>query len=546
MILDAKKILTIILRKTGLGMLYLLCCGPLIAQPSLPRLTVVRGRPQLIVDSKPFLILGGELGNSTATSLENMAPVWPRLKAMNLNTVLMPVYWELVEPVEGQFDFSLYRDLILEARKSGPKLVFLWFGVWKNSMSSHVPAWIKLNTARFPRAKSDQGISQEILSAFSEPVLQADIKAFEALMAFVKEVDIQDHTVIMVQVENEVGMLPSARDHQALAQAAFIKPVPSVLMNYLVAHQKELPAELAASWQTNGQKLKGTWIEVFGVSPQTEEYFMAFQYSSFLNRLAAAGKRIYPLPMYANAALNRPGRLPGEYPSAGPLPHLLDIWKGAGHDLDFLSPDFYNPDFKQWCDAYTRQGDPLFIPEHAFDATAPVKALYSIGHYDGLGFSPFSIESKNENSESLAKAYGVINHIQDLLGTHQKEGILLSKSNPEVSFTMGEYDFTCKHDYTLSWTPGSRLDVWPSAGAIVIQTGPKEFYVAGTGVVITFKKHHDPMINVGLLKVDEGTFENHIWKTSRHLNGDQTHQGRHINIPTTQYATQKVVLYDYE
>jgi hypothetical protein len=521
-----------------------------IAQNSLPALRKQGDVTQFIVDGKPFIMLGGELGNSSASTIQNMQAIWPKLKAMHLNTILVPVYWELLEPQEGKFDFSLIRDLISEARKHDIKIVFLWFGSWKNSMSSHAPAWVKLNQDKYPRVKDNTGRSQEILSSFSENNLQADLRAFEKLMGFIKEFDGTRHTVIMVQVENEIGMLPSARDYQELATAAFQKPVPAELIQYLQQNKEKLVPEFLQIWKNQGYKTSGNWEAVFGKGLHTDEIFMAWYYSKFANKITAAGKKIYPLPMFVNAALNRPGREPGNYPSAGPLPHLMDVWKAAGPAIDFLAPDFYNPDFKHWNDLYTRQGDPLFVPEHRFDPTVAAKAIYTIGHYNALGFSPFSIESTEKPSEEgLGKMYQLIESLTPLITSNQGkgkiEGVLLDKTNVETIVRMGKYEFTFKHEFTLGWSPGASAAEWPMAGAMLIQTGEDEFYLAGTGVVVTFKPVSDPALNIGILKVDEGAFEQNQWKVLRHLNGDQTHQGRHVRIPYGQYGVQRLELYGY-
>ena len=195
-------------------------------QQQIPHLKKQGRTTQLIVDGRPWLILGGELGNSSFTSLEYMEPVWPKLEAMNLNTVLAPVYWELIEPAEGRFNFELYDKLIQEARNHDLRLVLLWFGSWKNSMSSYAPAWVRKDQQRFPRIKDDQGKSHEILTPFSNNNLQADLKALQALMNHIKEIDGKNHTIIMIQVENEIGMLPTARDYHPLANKEFQENVP--------------------------------------------------------------------------------------------------------------------------------------------------------------------------------------------------------------------------------------------------------------------------------------------------------------------------------
>ncbi len=357
---------------------------------SIPHLNKKGNTTQLIVKGNPFIVRGGELGNSTFTSVEYMAPFWSDLKAMNLNTVLAPVFWELIEPTEGQFDFEILDSQIAEARKHDLKLVLLWFGSWKNSMSSHAPGWVKTNQERYPRVKDSKGISHEILTPFSDENLQADLRAFKALMEHLKDIDIQEQTVIMIQAENEIGMLPSARDYHPLANAEFSETVPPGFIRYLSENKESLVPEFYSIWEENGFKTSGTWEEVFGAGTHCDEIFMAWFFARFTDEVVKAGKKIYPLPMFVNAALNAPGKKPGEYPSAGPLPHLMDVWKAGAESIDFLSPDFYNPDFNHWNDLYTRQNNPLFIPEHRFDNTVAAKAAFAIGHYEAIGiFSLF-------------------------------------------------------------------------------------------------------------------------------------------------------------
>lgn len=519
---------------------------------SIPHLKKQGTATQLIVDGKPFLILGGELGNSSFTSLKYMEPIWPKLEAMNLNTILAPVYWELIEPIEGKFNFELYDKLTWKARDNNLKLVLLWFASWKNSMSSHVPSWVKKDQGRFPRIKDDKGKSHEILTPFSEDNLKADSKAFCELMKHIKEIDKNEHTIIMMQPENEIGMLPTARDYSSLANEKFNENVPEELIQYLRNNKGHLVPEFEEVWAKNGYKESGTWEEIFGEGPHTDEIFMAWYYAKYTEAITKAGKDIYPLPMYVNAALNRPGRLPGVgYPSAGPLPHLMDVWQAGASSINFLSPDFYFPNIKHWSDLYTRQGNPLFIPEHRFDETVAAKSLFVFGHYEAIGFSPFSIESKdNPEDEPLGKVYNLIDQLIPVITFHQGqnkiEGVLFDKENQERVFRLGDYEFTVKHSYTLGYEANSKNDTWETAGALIVQTGENEFYLAGFGVVITFKNLENPDRIVGILKDEEGKFFNNEWKVIRYLNGDQTHQGRHIRIFLNDYSIQRFELYNYE
>jgi beta-galactosidase GanA len=538
--------------KNIIFLIGILLCSILYAQTDHPCLQKKGTTTQLIVDGKPFLILGGELGNSSFTSLEYMAPIWPKLVAMNLNTVLAPVYWELIEPDEGKFDFELYDQLIQEARKHNLKLVLLWFGSWKNSMSSHAPSWVKKDEERFPRVKDDKGRSHEILTPFSENNLQADLKAFKSLMRHVREIDENEQTIIMIQPENEIGMLPTARDYHPLANEKFQANIPKELMDYLISNKNNLVPEFLEVWAKNGFKESGTWQEIFGKGLHTDEIFMAWHYAKFSNTIVAAGKEIYPLPMFVNAALIRPGRLPGSgYPSAGPLPHIMDVWHAGGPAIDFLSPDFYFPNIEHWSDLYTRQGNPLFIPEHRFDNTVAAKASFVLGHYEAIGFSPFSIESSDHpEDEPLGKLYSLIDQLTPVItanhGQDKIEGVLFDKENQESIFRLGDYEFTAKHSYTLGYEANSKNEIWEPAGALIVQTNDKEFYLAGSGVVLTFKNLKNPELIVGILKADEGRFEEDKWNVIRHLNGDQTHQGRHVRIFLDDFSIQRFELYNYK
>lgn len=504
---------------------------------------------ELIIGGKPFLIRGGELANSSASNLEYMQSIWPTLDQMNLNTILAPVYWELIEPVEGKFDFKLVDGIINQAREHQVKLVFLWFGSWKNSMSCYAPSWVKSDTARFPRALDKTGRKVEILSPFSEENLKADKKAFCELLMHIKKIDATQQTVIMVQVENETAMLPNARDYSVQANQAYAGKVPEQLLNYLTKNEKTLQAELLKIWAENGKKQGGTWSEVFGNTIYGEEIFQAWFYACFTEELTKAGKQIYNLPMYVNAALNRPGKLPGEYPSAGPLPHLTDVWKAGSPSLDMLSPDIYFPDFTYWASRFYTSNNPLFIPEARFEASVGNKMFYAIGRLQAMGFSPFSIESTSKpKDEPVVKAYHLIRQLEPMIndarGTDRLNGFFLEKAHPSDTLIMAGFRLIIKHDYTLGWSPDAKNEDWPTGGGIIIATGDGEFTIAGTGFVVTFQSLK-PRLNAGIDRIDEGVFENGSWKPGRRLNGDEDHQGRHLRIPMNEYGIQKIKLYEY-
>ncbi|MFT3737472.1 MAG: beta-galactosidase [Breznakibacter sp.] len=271
------------------------------AKPTLPRIKQQNGISQLFIDGKPFTMLSGELGNSSTSDKAYMDPIWPMMREMNLNTVLAPVYWELMEPNEGEFDFSLVDDMINRARNHHLKLVFLWFGTYKNSMSCYAPQWVKRDTKRFPRTLGKDGKPSEIASPFHKPILDADTKAFTALMAHIKEVDAAENTVIMVQVENEIGQLPDARDYSEAASKAFRSEVPVSLMDYLKKNKARLLSHVDQLWAKSNYKTKGTWEEVFGRSLATDELFIAWHYAVFAEQIAKAGKPSMAFPCTSTA-----------------------------------------------------------------------------------------------------------------------------------------------------------------------------------------------------------------------------------------------------
>jgi len=488
-----------------------------------------------MVDGQPFLVLAGELHNNSATSLEYMKPIWPRLAAMHLNTVLAPISWALLEPAEGQFDYTLVDGLIRNARSHHLRLVLLWFGSWKNTWSSYAPDWVKRDFERFPRVHLRNGTATERLSPFSEACFKADARAFAALMRRIREVDGSVHTVIMVQVENEVGVIPDPRDHSPAANAAYDQPVPPELLEYLRKHRDSLDPDLRTRWQSAGFKTSGNWEDVFGPGPYTEDLFMAWHYARYIGKVAEAGKTEYRLPMFANAALIRPDYAPGQYNSGGPLPHSIDIWRAGGPQLDFFAPDIYF-EFKKWCAKYDRPGNPLFIPEAAGGAQGATNVFYAIGHHNAFGFSPFAIDA-GEGDQAIARSYGILSQLAPLILENQAKSrvaaVLLEELTPSQRLRLGDYTFN------ISPAGGRRpADAPPepeTAAAerpygIFIASGPNEFYMAGSALSIALTPNTPGPPMVGLATVEEGRFVEGRWLRGRTLAGDDTGQGNNITL----------------
>jgi hypothetical protein len=527
---------------------------------SLPHLAHNHGATQIIVDGKPFLVRGGELENSSASSLSYMETVWPKIVALHCNTVLAPAYWRLIEPQEGKFDFTTVDGLVQGARQRHMHLVLLWFGSWKNSMSSYVPDWVKQDQQRFSRAVSADGTPLEILSALSANNLAADSSAFVALMQHLRKTDSTDHTVILVQVENEVGMIPDARDHSAAANAAFLSPVPAELTSYLSNHRDSLEPALKQAWEVHGAKVGANWPDTFGSGLATDELFTAWTEARYTGEVAARGKQAYPLPTYVNAALFRPGKLPGEYPSGGPLPHLCDVWRAAAPAIDFFAPDLYFPNVVEWANRYARPPNPLFIPEsgRANAAELGANAFYAYGQLNAMGYADYAPEFlQSKNQRALGQAYEIIDQLTPLILANQGTGHMIGIRAPSSfdgtvdlapqQFTLGGYTFTVHFREPAPTSIGAKVEpeIPGVHGGLIIQTGPNDFLVAGAGMLITFATHGERNSLAGIDSIWEGNFVNGAWTPGRELNGDEDNQGRYLRMPGDEFTIRRVRLYRY-
>ncbi|MBP1667132.1 MAG: hypothetical protein H6Q23_1992 [Bacteroidetes bacterium] len=479
---------------------------------------------QLIVDGEPFLVLGGELHNSSSSSRDYMKEFWPALKNSGMNTVLAAVEWSLIEPVEGKFNFSVVDELLSDARKNNLKLILLWFGSWKNGQSHYMPEWVKKDFTRFPRVKAENGKLLEILSIFGKETLEKDSKAFAAMMQHLAETDSQYRTVIMVQVQNEVGIIGSARDHSDAADSAFSSPVPQNLMDYLVRNKEKLLPELTEVWSASGFKNTGTWQEVFGKGDKADEFFMAWNYATFINECT---------------------------------------WRAGAPDVDLLCPDIYLPDFAGICALYTRNDNPLFIPESRAGEQGAGQMFYAIGRHKAIGYSPFGIEQifSGDVNEPVSKGYNILQGFAPLVLEAQQKGTITSvllkeEKNPSEEIVLGDYRI--KAELFRGW--GSSPSQPETGGyCIIINSNPDEYTIYGNNVQISFSPATPGPAVAAIAQLDEGRFEKGKWIQGRRLNGDdimidydlagkalENKTGTGLKFGRGNQSIQRVKLYRYE
>lgn len=507
------------------------------ASAAIPHLEKRGAATQLVVDGQPWLILGGETANTASSSLDYMKPVWPRLARLNLNTVLVAVAWDWVEPVEGKFDFTLVDGLLEGARANHLRVVFLWFGSWKNGLSSFVPAWVKTDADRFPRARLRGGQPVEVLTPLSDANRDADARAYVAFMRHLREVDGAKHTTLMIQMQNEVGLLGDSRDHSAVANDAFAKPVPAALLDYLQKKKPTLRPEIADVWNVAGAKTAGSWAEVFGAEPAADELFMAWHYARYMDRLAELGKAEYPLPVFTNTWIVQPeDKGPGDYPSGGPEPLTLEVWRAGAPHIDLNCPDIYLPNFTEWVARFHRDGNPLFVPESRGDAGGVANAFYAIGQHAALGYSPFGIDNTGRlvvlrpdagqagptdlENLPLAKGYGILQQLTPLILEHQAMGTIaavsLDAKNQKQDVALGNY--TLNVDLRRNRRNPAQV---PERGyAMIFFLGPDEYLVAGCDVQVIFSPRDAKTEIAGLASVEAGNFVHGHWTPGRKLSGD--------------------------
>ncbi len=516
-------------------------CVPNVAagQPeNAPRLVKQDGRYAMMVDGKPFLMLGAQINNSSSWA-STLPQVWPALAAMHVNTMEAPVYWEQMEPEPGKFDFSGVDLLVNGAREHKLKLVILWFGTWKNGQNHYVPEWIKRDPKTYPREIGPYGKVLDVMSPNAPANLEADKKAFAALMRYVHDIDAAQHTVIMIQVENESGSIGAVRDYSPAANKLFAEAVPGTLTKAL--HEKS-----------------GTWTQIFGAD--ADERFAAYSTAKYIGEVAAAGKREYDIPMYCNvwitypvhALENRDHPSAGqEYPSGGPQQGNIEIWKAAAPSIDALAPDIYSGDstvLREVLAAYARLDNPVFVPETGMGKTVGRYFFYALGR-GTIGFSPFGVDFTNWTIRDGKIPYGMeesfaliapmdeqvarLNFAGKVQTAVEEPG--MTRQRLHFRGTGGDVDAVVSFGYPQhdGKVPPGSTDL--QGRAMVAQLGPYEFLVTGFGASVSFVLANGAARNeqLEILRADEGTYTGETWTTSRIWNGDQTDRGLNFHEHNT-------------
>ena len=572
-----------------------LLSGGLNTFSQLPYLDKSENSIKLIVDGEPYIMLGGELHNSTSSSEQYMQDVWADMATINLNTVIATVSWELIEPVEDQFDFSIVDAIIEGARNEDLKLVLIWFGSFKNPWMTYAPSWVKANPERFPRAQNAKGDDLEHPSMFGKNVLKADARAYTELMKHIKETDL-DYTVLMMQIGNEPGLRGAARDYSAAAEKAWKSDVPEQLISYMEANKNTLQPDLYQAWTENGINTDGSWEEVFGKSVTeddgssniinfTEHVFTAYSYALYLDLLSSEGKKVLPIPTFTNAAffgINSGGRSIG---NGCAIPEFFDLYRAGAPSLDILTPNSYKLELDEICQAYAWKDNPILIPESRAIAARP---LYAIGEWDALCFSPFAIDDIDPAyltaEQSLyADTYAMMRNMYGLLtsnlGSEKMRGVFIYPGKEVETLEMGNYKFTIsprkgfdigavmgkaaqqaernrKGDPTVEGEEDHQAPDPPPnlfgasgqseeatmGGAIIIQISADEFYLVGYGINADISVKDDiPIRFCGYDAIWEGTFENDSFIPGRLLNGDE----RSVYLNNSAIGALKVKMYYY-
>jgi len=448
------------------------------------------------------------------------------MAALHANTIEAPVYWEQFEPQEGHFDFTNVDQVVEGARAHNLRVVLLWFGTWKNGNMHYVPGWVKTDTKRFPRVIRPDGEPIDVLSPLSRNTLNADKAAFVTLMRHLKQIDGEQHTVLLIQVENESGNIGGVRDNSPEANRQFASTVPSDLL--AAAH-----------------KQAGTWSQVFGAD--ADEMFQFYYQAKYINEIAAAGKTEFSIPYYINVWLDYPApelpqrqvEMPGiAYPSGGAVQKLVGLWRAMAPSIDMIGPDIYADDsqfYRETMRVYRRPDNPLWIPETGRSDSFGKFFFYALG--DGaIGFSPFGVDQAgwnilgDEGWTAHKRNFALIAPMSREIAQFEFDGKLKTaveepgKTSEEVK--CGEWEVTVAFGFPQPdgrRAPGTKD---AHAAALIAQLGPDEFLVTGVDASVNFHLPGKlPWIRSEIITAEQGFYDHGVWKPLRLWNGDETDRG---------------------
>lgn len=485
------------------------------------------------------------------------------IKAIRLhggNLLEAPVYWCEVEKEKDCYDFQMVAELVDKAREAGLYLIPLWFGFSKNGLLTYAPEYVKKDCAVYKRARNSAGLPVESLSPHCRETLERDKKAFVKVMEFLAEYD-KEGTVIAVQVENEVGLVHTDRDYGKQANREFEAPVPEYLRNVQIADCGTAEND----WEIDEEP---SWLQLFG--RHANEAFTAWKFGQYIQEMTEAAKEKFDISYIMNVSIEineyeEPGLC---YVSGGPVSRVLDIWRKTAPAIRLYGPDIYlaaERDYRKACAAYTRENNPLFIPESLNGGVgAALNMLLAVADYDAIGVCCFGAESGIENetllpeTEQVALSMRTIASLEPLLLKYHKTGRIHAVTQAE--FASWQYVKTEEYHIVarfLSNDPkpqhyfGSRINVNAPEYAhymrergrcLIVDCGDGEFFVSGAGVCLSFVRRPEaddkmPYAHLAsamsgqlnFLSIEEGHFEGKTWICEYKRNGDEANYQLYVH-----------------
>lgn len=449
----------------------------------LPQIVHVDGRPRLLVDGRPFLILGLQWDCDSCFSAEEMNPLLPHAVRLGANTAVLPTYWREVEPEPDQFDFRMVDERIFRSQENGLRAILLWFATWKNTCPFYTADYIRSDPDIYPMALDRDGNRLFSLCPLSESTWRRDRNALVALMEHIKAVD-DANTVIMVQIENEAGIQGSDRCYCPACNEQFA----------------------AGDWEAE-------WGDCAG------DAFTIATVSKYIDRLAKEAKAVYPIPMYVN-----------NYIHLGPIrreiSRAVELTCQNFQHVDMYAPDIYGANyqgFDRLCRAYSADDNPFYVAEHSSSPAgrAERNVFYALGRYGAIGFDPWAIDSPfperdvpplvdPAGGEWGPQAYW-LRDSYFAIGRAMQPIIEAQGTDRLFTFVQEEGE-----EQTEWKTPDCHLlisyhDRDGASRGMIIQQTPNEFLLLGIGFSVRFRHTKTPDKPVSVVSAEWGRCDGDQW-----------------------------------